>query len=489
VNAPTPRGALVVRDSTVALVSRLAAICLSLLLAVGLLRLLGESLYGAWSLLAVVLTATSVLDFGLPGAVERQVAESAARGEPARAGDCVTSALWLIIGAVVIAEAGLLAWRPSASGLTGNAWAAAIYVPPAFGVALVSLVFGAALTGLKRFTAFHGWRLAGLVVSTAATLWLAAADITRLELLVVAYASGSVVALLGCWLSLRQAWPEMTYGRPQRTALSALLNVGGALQAASLAPLLADYAFRVLVATRFGAASAGIYDIAARVAIVVRSLAGAITSAIVPHSVALLDAADAERVGRLHRSSVGALALLAMPATALVLGLAGGIGNALAGPAHAVDLQQAIVYLLLAHLLASMSLPGLMVARAARRPWPEAAAAVFGAVAGLAGAAIWLSLPLAAAWLWATHTAALGCAWWWISRRLPVWDIDVGHLARVGASSALALLVGAALHYALAGFWGLVAGVTAGTATFVALVAIADLVPLELRRAFKTLSA
>ena len=474
-----------------ALVGRLVAIGLSLLLAVGLLKLLGDALYGAWSLLAVVLTATSVIDFGFPGAVERQIAASKDRDEAGLAGATVGGAVVLVASAAVVATAAVFFWTPGRGEFGPNIRAGARLVPAAFAVALIATVIGAALTGLKHFAVYHAWRTAGLSVSTAAALGVAWSGATRIDLLVMAYAAGSVVTLAGCLFQLRRAWPEMALSLPDRDALTHLVRFGGALQAASLAPLVTDYVFRVLVTSGYGTASAGIYDIAARLSIVVRSLAGALASALVPHSVGLLELADGERARHLHRTALVAIALFTLPATGVVLLLAGVIASALVSSAGGVrDLQSTTTYLLLAHLFASATLPGLMLARAARMPWAEAVGAAAGGIVGLVGIFIWPSLPLAAAWLWLAHAGGLLAAWVWVSRRLPIRSFGGGHLVAISACWIVSMAVAGGVSYALGsrlGVAGAMLGAGSGVVTFVALLTTARLVPAELLRAASAL--
>ncbi len=486
-----PPGNRLVLDSTVALAGRLAAIGLSLLLAVGLLRLLGQSLYGAWSLLAVVLTAASVVDFGLPGAVERKVAESWERNDPAGASRSLSGAILLLIGATLLSEGLILMWPATGSPLFESVRPGLRLLPAAFSAGLASMVVGAALTGLRHFAAYHAWRTIGLGLGTAATLAVAAYGVTRLDLLVLAYAAGSVVTLAGCLHRLRTIWPHVRLAWPHRDAVAHLASFGGALQSASLAPLIADYAFRLLVAGRFGAASVGIYDIAARVGIVVRSLAGALSSTLVPHSVAMLEGVDRDGVKRLHHTAVIAIALFTLPSTAFVLQMSGDISAALIHTAaDARDLQGAAAGLLVAHLAASLVVPGLMLARAARRPWAEAAGATSGGLLGLAGILFLPSLPLAAAWLWSAHALAMAAALWWNARTIHIGSVWSRPLAAIVALWMLSLALGGGLHYLLGNWLGLpgrMSAAAAGFASFVALVLAMGLVPAELRRAVRAL--
>lgn len=472
-----------IRGSVAAVAGRIAAIAISLAQAVGLLRLLGPDLYGVWSLMAAVLTATAVLDFGLPGAVERQVARSHARRDPAAAGRAVAAAALAIVAGAAVVQLILLFWAFAVADRAAMAAEGLAVLPAAFTVGLLALVPGAAVTALGRFGTFHAWRTLGLTVGAGLTLALASIGVRRMAPLVIAHAAGSLLTGIGCWLAARRAWPDLAPALPGRTELVELARLGGGLQTASLAPLAADYGFRILVTTRFGVSAAGVYDLAARMSIVVRSLAGALSSVLVPHSVALLEAADRERVARLHARAVSLILLFAVPLTIALLAAATPLSSAIA-PSAGSELRATLWPLLLAHLLACAALPALMIGRAAGQPVAEATAAVGGAVLGLAGAALAPTPALAAATLWGAHAVAIVAAWQWLSRTLPTRHIDGRYLANVAAAAALASAVGAGLHYVAHGTGleraGTVAGWALGFATFAAVAIRRQLFPREL---------
>jgi O-antigen/teichoic acid export membrane protein len=481
-------GYALLRGSAAALAGRLIAITLSLIQAFGLLRLLGPDLYGHWTLLATVLTATAVLDFGLPGAVEQQVARNAARRDPTAAGRGLVAAAAAIGGCWVVAQTLVLVWgTATVSGVSGGV----VVLPAAFAAGLLALVPGAAVTGLGRYATFHTWRSIGLLVGVVLTVGLAAGGVTRLDALIAAHAFGSLVTGVACWLAARRAWPQLALAAPRKSDFVVMARLGGGLQAASLAPLTADYAFRLLIATRFGSAAAGIYDLASRMSIVVRSLAGALASVLVPHSAAMLEATDQSRVSRLHARAVSLLLLFALPSTIVLVVAAGPLAAAVAPEmATAEPLRLTLQYLLVAHLVAIVALPGLMIGRAAGRPLPEAAAAVAGACTGVAGSMFAGTLPVAAAVLWTFHAMALLAAWRSLSHRLPVGTLEPSYLGSLGAAVTLALGIGASLHYIFVGAehepTGAALGWLLGLATFAAIVIYRRLLPSELRELMST---
>lgn len=481
-------GPRLARNSMVSLAGRLAGITLSLALAFGLFRALGAERYGAWSLLAAILTAITVVDFGLPAAVEREVAAHRAAGRPDAAGRVVVAALLLIVGVTAVAQSALAAVPVAPSALWAEAWRAAPWLPAAFALGLVGLVIGAGLTGAQHFVAFHAWRVAGLAVGTAGTIAMAVLGETRLERLVVSYALGSVVTIVGCVVSLRRAWPQLPLTSTNAAAVRTLLHFGGALQAASLAPLVADYAFRVLTGRWFGPASTGLYDLAARVSIGFRSLAGSLVTALVPHAVQLWTSGGSAAIEGLHRRTVAVIAFLMLPATAAGVFVAPRVARLVVpgGTGSADTFATTVVVMLVAHLASTIVVPGLLLARAARRPWPEAVGSALGAGAGLAAASLAPTLATAAGVLWLTQAIALAAAWIWLARSLPysglvsrtVWGTAALAAAALAIATGLDYVVGSTRLTALGG----VAGLLALVVTFAAGAVTADLIPPEIGR-------
>ncbi len=406
-------------NSGIALAGRVAGILLSLGLAIGLYRLLGPDAYGAWSLLAAVLTSTAVLDLGLAGAVEREVAASMAVGAPTRAAAAVTSALGIVAVVSLVAELLVLAWPVAPAGAFGAAvWEGVRVLPVAFGIGLAALVAGAGLTGVERFAAHHVWRTGGLAVGTALTLALAASGVQRLDGLVLAYASGTALAGVGSVVALHRTWPSWRAWRGFDAAPFAdILHLGLALQAASVGPLLADFALRWMLGTRFGAAAAGVYDLAGRAAIVPRSLGGALLSAVVPVSVRLYQTSRDEFAALHDRVSAAAAAVM-LPATLAAMLVTPLVAAWLVTPEARPVFAWTMAGLLACHGLVTLWVPRLLMARGARLVWPEALGATLAAVAALALAAVAPSMPVAAVGFWLAHLVGLALAGAVVARRL-----------------------------------------------------------------------
>ncbi len=482
-------------DSMAALGGRVISVVAALALSFGLFRTLGPSLYGSWSLLAALLTAATVVDFGVPGAVERGFAVSRVGGDHAAATATLAAAMWFVVGVGTLGQ--LVVWSsPFVEAAVGSELrAGARLLPVAFTIVLVSLIVSGALTGLRQFVSSYAWRAAGTVLGTALALWLASTGERQLDVLMGAYVSGFLVTIAGCAVQLKRHWPSVRLlSWPRRDGVTEMLQFGSALQAAAFAPFAADYAFRILAASRFGVASAGTYDLAARIAIGFRSLVSALLSALVPHAAQLYAKGDAARVQTLHRQATDATLLLMCPATALGLLVAGDLARAIVGGSAgeaAGTLGTATAALLLAHGVATMFVPALMIARAARQPWPEAIGFAVAGVVGLALLPIMPTMPAAAAALWAAHAVALGLAAGRVSRVLvlgPTLNENSRGLATV---TALALVVAFVVQFAgrAAGppLLASMASVAAGSVTWAGLVWRLGLVPHGIRAKFAAL--
>ena len=172
------------------------------------------------------------------------------------------------------------------------------------------------------------------------------------------------------------------------------------LQVATVVPPAAEYAFRLLLSARFGVEFAGIYDLAARAAVTLRSLAGALFAAMVPFAVHTL-AAGPEQVTRLVQRTVRATALFILPASGFLLYHADVLMRLWLGRGPDVQaVASGFEVLLVAHALGALSVPAAMIGRAAGRPAAEAV------TTGLSFGLALMILP------WTpTFTVAFACFW------------------------------------------------------------------------------
>ncbi len=445
----TPDYSGLARNTAATFVGRVSAIGLGVILSMMLFRALGPGRYGLWSLLVLLSGYSMMFDFGLSAAVEQRVARMAAANDPAEITRTINSAVAVVLIAVAVLEVIALGvwWWLSAAAATADLARTAIVLPLCIGMTATSMVIGAGLTGLQRMATLHIWRSLGMATGTAATLVLATHGVTRLDTLLVVYAVGGPLAATAQWLALRSLVPGLRFAPAMsRPVVAQLFRFGGVLQVATMAPVVGDYLFRLLVGARFGIAFSGVYDLAARAGIALRSVAGSLFTTLVPFGVHTLARGGGEEASRLTRVAVKYTALFILPATVLLFRYAGPLMHLWLGHNPAVvHVQHGFQVLLVAHAITSLSVPAAMLGRSAARPGPEALMTLLAAAVGL-GAAL-----LAPAFL--VSIAVFGCApplgaiavWIWLARPLGLEFRSGRDLLTVAAISAVGYLTAAGL--------------------------------------------
>jgi O-antigen/teichoic acid export membrane protein len=432
-----PRGATGYRrlaGNTVAtLVGRSAAIVLALILSTVLFRTLGRQRFGLWSLFAFLVGYSALIDFGLSAAVERHVAYLKAHGRTAEVPGTVSQALLLVLivagglQVLVMTAAYVLdAWLGSPVPLDVLRGLRAL--PLSLALTTGALVVGSGLSGLQRMVPLYAWRTGGMAVGTAAVATAALAGVQRLDVLLVAYAVGAPVAAAGQWWSLHRELPPAGrrvagagFWRWHGPTLRQLVQFGGVLQVATIGPMCAEYAFRLVVSQRFGVEYAGIYDLAARAALGLRSLASALFVVMVPFGVRLLATADRVQASRLIRLAVKYTALFMLPSSALLFIVSDPAVHWWLGAGQgATQVAATLRPLVVLHALVSLTVPMAMLGRSAGKPVPEAVTTWAGVVVGL-GISVIAPHFLGAVILFATAPLAAGCALWaWLAGRLAI---------------------------------------------------------------------
>jgi O-antigen/teichoic acid export membrane protein len=446
---------------------RACGVVLAFVLSTVLFRALGERAFGLWSLFAYLVGYSALVDFGLSAAVERETARLAANGRMHEIRATVGRALTLLFAVTAALSAGVFLSAVAAGPVFGHPIPCDVMrgltvLPVAMLLMTASLVVGGGLSGLQRMVPLHCWKTGGMAIGTAAVCVVAVAGVRRLDVLLLAYASGGPIAAYGQWRSLRTRLPPRgersgalgALWRWNRESTFRLIEFGGVLQLATMGPMLGDYAFRLIVGHRFGVEYAGIYDLAARAALGLRSVVSALFVAMVPFGVSLLEAGDRPQVTRLLRVTVKYAGLFILPSSAVLFTAADAVVGVWLGPGEGATMVAATLRpLIVIHAIVSLTVPMAMIGRAAGRPAPEAIT-MWGAV--LAGVAAALAAP-------AFSTAVVGFAipsliagvslWAWLSARLRVRFAGVRDLVMLAAvAGCAALATHGAQHVAAA--WG-----------------------------------
>jgi len=432
---------LLATNASAVLAGRLVSIGLGVVLATLLFKRLGPQQYGAWSLLTLVAGYSTLIDFGLAAAVERRVASLVARDALDRVSGTISSTVMALLMVVLAAEVlviGVLMLSPHLVG-DRSLRRALLVLPVCTGLTLTSLAVGAVLAGQQRMRTLYFWRTCGLAFGTAAVIAIVQVGFLGLDVLLLVYTTGSIVTLAMAWRAIRRSIPGVRLALEwDRDAVRDLVMFGGVIQMATMVPPLAEYVFRLIIGGRFGLAFAGVYDLGARAAVVPRSLAGALFSAMVPFAVHTERREGAVGLARLVRATTRHVALFIVPATALLVAFAVPLVRVWLGESElASQVQRCFQVVLVAHALGSLAVPAAMVGRALGRPAAEAIATCTAFAAALVTAQFAPSFVDAAGLLWLLPALGGFAAWAWLGRTLNFGFVTVGDLALAGAVALL----------------------------------------------------
>jgi O-antigen/teichoic acid export membrane protein len=297
---------------------------------------LGVERLGVWSVVLATASASRLADLGLSAGVTRFVARDRARGDPARAGQVVDTALLTLIVAVGAALpllylliAGLLPHLFDAEHLNG-AMEILPYALASLWLTIVAAVFQGGLDGCQRMDLRAGLVVTGQIAMLASAIVL----VPRFGLVGLAWAQigQGLLLAIGGRLVLRRALPALPRlpRKWSRPVLREMLGYSANVQAATVFMLLLDPVAKALMARFGGPAAAGYFEMANQVLLRVRALIVSANQAIVPH-VAALAATDPARLTRLYRDNMRLLVFVTLPVLALLIAWAGGFSWLLTG--------------------------------------------------------------------------------------------------------------------------------------------------------------
>ncbi|MFZ5653347.1 MAG: lipopolysaccharide biosynthesis protein [Pseudomonadota bacterium] len=297
---------------------------------------LGVEQLGIWSVVLATASASRLADLGLSAGVTRFVARDRARGDLARAGQVVDTALLMLMVVVGAALpllypliAGLLPHLFDVEHLTG-ALEILPYALASLWLTIVAAVFQGGLDGCQRMDLRAGLVVAGQIAMLASAIVL----VPRFGLVGLAWAQigQGLLLVIGGRAALRRALPPLPRLPRQwsRPVLREMLGYGTNVQVATVFMLLLDPVAKALMARFGGPAAAGYFEMANQVLLRVRALIVSANQAIVPH-VAALAATEPARLTHLYRDNMHLLVFVTLPAFALLIAWAGGFSWLLIG--------------------------------------------------------------------------------------------------------------------------------------------------------------
>ena len=380
--APRPADALggeLVRGVAANVGGRLLSMAAWLLVTPLVLKALGATRFGLWTLVSTVAGFSLALDLGLSAAVTRFLASHRATGDDEGMrgalslgvlGSVTLGLVWLLV--VMLAPGPLLDLVRVEPALRPEAIAMLWVMGAAFLLNLVALSLSSALAGFQRFDLVSRNLIASTLVQLSGML-LAVTRGGGLRELAAAAVAGAATSLALSWLSLRSVWKSVgpsrfeTLGR----ALREFGDFGAALQIITLGSLVLYQLPKFYFARLASLAAVGQYELGFRVAFSAWSLPSLLLPPLLPAASQLESTGERERLVRLYARASRYLLALALPLAAALVALAGPLYSVWLGPGHAAEARAnaAIAALLGVNVLTSV---GSLLARGMGRPWWEA---------------------------------------------------------------------------------------------------------------------
>jgi len=279
---------------------------------------LGTTAYGVWSLLVGLLGYLALLDFGIKQAVNRYVAHYEAVGAHEESSLILSAALKLFISLGVVAVLASLVLAYVAPML--------LNIPEAFlhdsrvvlivggftvGISLLDAAFGGVIAGLQRFDVLSILEIALTIFRAAGTvlILLEGYGIVALALL---YLAASVLNALAAQAAARKLYPELRLALPgpMRRQMRTLLSFGAATWAVWVLSAVMFQSDTLLIGFFLPIEAVTFYAIAANLAWQVNGATSAISFLMAPRISALASVGS---------DQVGAQILAASKATTLIV--------------------------------------------------------------------------------------------------------------------------------------------------------------------------
>lgn len=180
-----------------------------------IVRSLGNSAYGVWSLLVSVVGYLGLLDFGVRGAVTRYVAHHHAVGDNEGSSSIVSAGmvLFLFLGLVAVLLSGAVAFFLPVffkipEPLVGDSQLVLVIGGLTVAATLVGAVFGGIVTGLERFDVSSGIEIVVTAIRSVVIV-LALGEGYGLVALGCIHLASSVLYGVAAWVAVHRLYPEL----------------------------------------------------------------------------------------------------------------------------------------------------------------------------------------------------------------------------------------------------------------------------------------
>ncbi len=371
---------------------------------------LGESRFGLLTLIWAVASYFGIFDLGLGRALTQQLSAALARGELARAGSLVGTALAMMAALGVAAGVLLAGAAPWGVGLVrgvpqrGELLAAAFWIA----LAMPSIVLTSGLRGVLE--SVHAFGTVNLIrlpmglftfIGPLAVVWVAG---PRLDLIAALLAAGRVIACAAHAVCAARAMPRPLGLAFDAAQVKPLAAAGGWLSISNIISPMMGYADRFIVGALISAAAVAWYATPHELVSKLWIVPGALTAVLFPTFAARFALGGVGSQALFARATDALYAAL-IPVTAAIAlfaheGLAWWVGPEFA--AHSAPLLQVFALGTLINCLAHVPFTLIQSAGAAR----------------LTAYVHAFEFPffIALLWLLTTHDGAAGAAWAWLAR-------------------------------------------------------------------------
>jgi len=256
---------------------------------------LGATAYGVWSLLVALVGYLGLLDFGVRGAVTRFIAQHHAVGDNKAASGIASGAVVLFgcAGGIAIAVASVVAVYSSTlfnipPELADTA--KTVLVISGFTVAstLIGAVFGGVLTGLERFDISAGIEILITTVRTIGVI-VVLEDGHGLPALAYVHLITSLAYGVLAWFAVRRLYSNfrLDFRQPLRQPIKTILSFSAFLSAIHVLAMLIFYTDAVVIAVVLPISAVAVFAIAGNLVDYASKVAGALSKQITPRVSAL----------------------------------------------------------------------------------------------------------------------------------------------------------------------------------------------------------
>jgi O-antigen/teichoic acid export membrane protein len=250
-----------------------------------IVRHLGATAYGVWSLLVALVGYLGLLDFGVRGAVTQFVARHHAVGDT-KASSAIGSAAIVLFGCaglVAIAIAVIVAMYahvlfnipPELIDISKR-----VLVISGFTVAstLMGAVFGGIVTGLQRFDVSAGIEILITTVRTIGVI-VALEDGHGLPALAYVHLATSLAYGLLAWLAVRRLYPDfrLNFRQPMLAPIRTILSFSAFLSVIHVLGMLIFYTDAVVIAVVLPISAVAVFAIAGNLCEYASKVAGALS--------------------------------------------------------------------------------------------------------------------------------------------------------------------------------------------------------------------